>query len=252
MKGLLRTTAKLVFGKIFPRVAYPVLKGPLKGAKFILGTHGGAGGGASVYFNLIEPLQTQAFINLVKKGDVLFDVGANVGYYTVLGSQLTGNQGKVFSFEPLVRNISYLYRHVKINKLNNVTIIPSACSNNQSIVTFLENPIASMGRIENNAINTANTNTTLVSTVSLDAVAAKLAIQPNVLKIDVEGAELAVLQGAEKIITDSKPIIFLSVHSPKLRTDCLNYLQKFGYGFEPLEEDHKNAMEFLCLAKSRS
>jgi FkbM family methyltransferase len=251
MKDLLRDTARLLFSKFLPRVAYPVLKGPLKGAKFILGTHGGAGGGASVYFNGIEPVQTQAFIKTLKKGDVLFDVGANVGYYTVLGSRLAGNQGKVFSFEPLVRNISYLYRHVKINKLDNVTIIPSACSNNQSIVTFLESPIASMGRIENSAINTASTNATLVSTVSLDAVAAKLTAQPNVLKIDVEGAELAVLQGAEKIITDFKPAIFLSVHSPQLRIDCLNYLKNFGYNFEALEQDQENALEFLCLVESK-
>jgi len=240
----------MVFSKMLPHLPYPVLKGPLKGAKFILGTHGGEGGGATVYFNMVEPIQTQAFIKTVNKGDILFDVGANVGYYTVLGSRLTSAQGKVFSFEPLVRNISYLYRHVKINKLNNVIIIPSACSDAESITAFLQSPVTSMGRIENSEIaGIPDVNMTVVSTVTLDAVADKLQVKPNVLKIDVEGAELAVLRGAERIISSFKPAIFLSVHSQELRTDCLKYLLNFGYEFEPLEEDEENAMEFLCLSR---
>lgn len=248
MKNILRSTARILFGKILPRLPYRVVKGPLKGVKFILGTLGGEGGGASVYFNMIEPSQTQSFIKTVKKDDVLFDVGANVGYYTVLGSRLAGAKGKVFSFEPLVRNISYLYKHVKINRLENVSIIPCACSDAISIVAFFQNPNTAMGHIANHEnTSVSNNGMTIVPAITLDAVAAKLNIRPDVLKIDVEGAELTVLHGAESIISNSKPAIFLSVHSNELRTECLKYLLKFGYKFEPLEEHYENAMEFLCL-----
>lgn len=247
MTNILRSTARVFFGKILPRLPYRVIKGPLKGIKFILGSHSGEGGGASVYFNMVEQMQTESFLKNVKKGDILFDVGANVGYYTVLGSRLTGSQGKVFAFEPLVSNISYLHRHVKINKLENVTIIPCACSDAQSIVTFFHNDNNAMGRIESSEIEGVNeSKMTLVSTVSLDAVADKLNTIPNIIKIDVEGAELSVLRGAERIISTSKPLIFLSVHSDMLRTTCLKYLSDFGYTFAPLQEDHENAMEFLC------
>ena len=250
MSNLLRKIIRPVFGRLLPRIPYPVIKGPLKGTKFILGTHGGEGGGATVYFNMVERLQTQSFVEIIKPGDIIFDVGANVGYYTALGSKLTGAQGKVYSFEPLARNISYLYRHVKINKLNNVTIIPSACSDSLSILSFIESSNTAMGRLESSEIsNTSETKSTIIPTVTLDAIADKIGRFPNVLKIDVEGAEVAVLKGAEKIISVAKPAIFLSVHSDQLRTTCLNYLRTFGYEFTPLQEDAHNSMEFLCIKK---
>jgi len=82
MNDLVRASARFVFGKLLPRWAYPVIRGPLKGAKFILGTLSGEGGGATVYFNMSEPEQTSAFVGALKPGQVLFDIGANVGYYT--------------------------------------------------------------------------------------------------------------------------------------------------------------------------
>src|SRR5258708_797490 len=104
MDNLIRSTARIVFGKLMPKLAYPVICGPLQGSRFILGTLAGEGGGSSVYFNLLEPEQTSAFVNTVKNGMVLFDIGANVGYYTILGARLVGSKGKVFSFEPLIKN----------------------------------------------------------------------------------------------------------------------------------------------------
>ncbi len=249
MKDILRSAARIFFGKLMPQLSYPVIKGPLKGAKFILGTHGGEGGGATVYFNMIEPMQTKLFAETINKGDVLFDVGANVGYYTVLGSKLAGSQGKVFSFEPLVRNISFLYRHVKLNNLTNVTIIPSACADVVSVASFLISSNTAMGQIDSNASSTESKGQiTIVSTVTLDEVSDKLKTVPDVIKIDVEGAELSVLKGAQNIILVRKPVIFLSVHSSELRTHCLQYLEQFGYDFLPLEKDGANAMEYLCKA----
>ncbi|MEO5890126.1 MAG: FkbM family methyltransferase [Ferruginibacter sp.] len=248
MTNVLRSAASFFSGKLLPKISYPVIRGPLKGIKFILGAHGGSGGGATVYFNMIEPLQTQAFIKTIKKGDTIFDVGANVGYYTALGSILTGDQGRVFSFEPLARNISYLYRHVEINKLTNVTIIPSACSDSLSILKFIESSNTAMGRLENSEMaGSSDTKISIIPTVTLDAIADKIEGFPKVLKIDVEGAEVAVLKGAEKIISISKPAIFLSVHSQELRKACLDYLLTFNYRFEPLQEDSENCMEFLCI-----
>jgi FkbM family methyltransferase len=250
INNLLRKIARPLFGRLLPHIPYPVIKGRLKGTKFILGTLAGEGGGATVYFDMVEPLQTQSFIKIIKPGDIIFDVGANVGYYTALGSKLTGAQGKVYSFEPSIRNISYLYRHVEINKLNNVTIIPSACSDSPSILNFIESSNTATGRLENSEISgTSGTKVTIIPTVTLDAIADKIKKLPNVLKIDVEGAEVAVLKGAEKIISVAKPAIFLSVHSEKLRTTCLTYLRTFGYEFEPLQEDVHNSMEFLCIKK---
>ena len=130
MKKLFDQIGRGLFGKVLPRWSYPVLKGPLKGCKFILGTFAGDGGGGKVYFNMIEPEQTTAFIKTLKQGNIVFDVGANVGYYTVLGSKLVGDTGMIISLEPFVRNLAYLHQHVALNKLKNVMILPAACSDN--------------------------------------------------------------------------------------------------------------------------
>lgn len=249
MKRLLRATAKVMFGKMLPKLPYRVLTGPLKGAKIILGALEGEGGGATAYFNMMEPTQTAHFSSVVKKGHVVFDVGANVGYYTILGARLAGSQGQIFSFEPLVRNIAYLHRHVALNKLKNVSIIPSACSDKIEVAGFYPEGNAAIGHLESTSDLPLNgaVKMTLVPTVTLDAVANKLSVRPDILKIDVEGAELAVLKGAETILSLHKPAIFLSVHSETLRKTCLDYLSGFGYKFTPLLDDAEHAMEFLCL-----
>ena len=252
MKNLLRAAGREIFGKLLPQKAYPVVRGHLRGARFILGTLEGAGGGASVYFDLVEPEQTAVFAENIMAGDVFFDVGANVGYYTVFGSRLVGESGQVVSFEPLVRNLSHLYRHITINKLQNVSVIPSACSDEISLAAFSSGQNTAMGHLANENESQKNAfrkDLTLVSTVTLDAVAIKLGIVPNAIKIDVEGAELSVLRGGKDKVLPAKPKIFLSLHSETLRTDSLEYLKKFGYKFEPLGADEKNAMEFLCTVE---
>lgn len=249
MNQFLRRVGRTLYGKILPRRAYRVWRGHLRGAKFVLGALEGEGGGSSVYFNLVEPEQTSVFVENLSEGGVFFDVGANVGYYTVLGSRLVGEKGLVVAFEPVPRNLAHLYNHVALNYLENVKIIPSACSDEISLAAFSAGPNNAMGHLtnENNSeTETRVKNLMLVPTVTLDAVAERLAVLPNVLKIDVEGAELSVLHGAGERVLPAKPKIFLSLHSEKLRTDCLEYLEKFGYQFEPLGEDKTNAMEILA------
>lgn len=245
MSQFLRRVGRTVYGKILPRRAYRVMRGHLRGAKFVLGTLEGEGGGGSVYFNLVEPEQTSVFVENLADGDVFFDVGANVGYYTVLGSRLVGRKGLVVAFEPLARNLSHLYNHIDINNLQNVSIIPAACSDEISLAAFSTGPNNAMGHLIDGS-NSNNGMPMLVPTVTLDAVVERLGVIPKVLKIDVEGAELSVLRGASSRILPAKPKIFLSLHSEILRTDCLEYLRKFGYEFEPLGEDKNDSMEFLA------
>ena len=125
----MRKYLRYISGKLLPKDwPYPILRGPLRGTRFILGAGAGAGGGASVYFNLVEPVQTKAFCEMVHRGNTVFDIGANVGYYTLLASRLVGDKGLVVAFEPAVRNLSYLYRHVSLNCATNVMIVPAACA----------------------------------------------------------------------------------------------------------------------------
>ncbi len=248
MNKLIRASIRLVFGRLLPRLAYPVLRGPLRGARFILGTSAGEGGGATVYFNMSEPEQTSAFVDTLKNGQVFFDIGANVGYYTILGSQLVGSQGRVFAFEPAVRNLAYLYQHTILNKASNVTIISAACSDTVSLTLFSVGPNFAMGHLTNNMrLEAAATEPAFpVPTVTVDAIVQLLGVSPDVIKIDVEGAELSVLKGAQATLRKAKPTIFLSTHSDTLRSTCLEYLEGLGYTFEVLSQNKISPSEFLA------
>jgi hypothetical protein len=102
LSEFLRKAVRVVAGRLLPRIAYPVLRGPLKGARFVLGSLAGEGGGASVYLNQVERHQTAALVDVLRSGQIFFDIGANVGYYTVLGSRLVGVSGSVLAFEPVL------------------------------------------------------------------------------------------------------------------------------------------------------
>lgn len=248
MNKLIKEFARIVFGKMLPQIAYPVVCGPLKGAKFILGTLSGDGSGASVYFNLTEPAQTSFFVNSLNDGQVFFDIGANVGYYTILGARIVGSQGKVFAFEPVIRNLSYLYRHTILNNASNVTIISAACSDTLSLSEFSSGYNFATGYMTNNS-HFENDSYELhypVPTVTVDAIVQHLGVSPDVIKIDVEGAEYSVLVGAKRTVSKAKPKIFLSTHSDKLRMTCLEYLRDLGYTWEVLNQYRNIPSEFLA------
>ena len=246
---LLRRIARFVFGKVLPKgIAYPVLSGPLKGSRFCLGSGAGEGGGARIYFNLVEPGQTRAFVNMVEPGQVVFDIGANIGYYTILASKLVGVNGAVFAFEPAIRNIVYLYRHVTLNKAENVTIVSAACSDSLSINWFSLGANCALGHLAESGFLQGERlgNVGVVPTVTVDEFVRHTGILPDVMKIDVEGAELRVVHGARDTLIAGSPTVFLSVHSSDLRTSCLDFLKGLNYTFETLNGGDKDGTGFLA------
>src|ERR1700677_2127501 len=103
--------------------AIPILRGPLQGKRWIFHSTF-----TSCWLGLYEYEKQELFGSLVKTGDVVFDVGANVGYYTLLAATLVGPSGTVHSFEPSPRNASILRKHVSFNRLANVEFHESAVS----------------------------------------------------------------------------------------------------------------------------
>ena len=182
----------MLFGRVLPRLAYPVVTGPLRSSRFILGSMAGEGGGGSVYFNKMEPEQAEAMLRELKEGDVFFDIGANVGYYSILASRLVGSSGSVVACEPVIRNLEFLQRHVVMNKADNVRVLAFACSNANGTARFSLGPNSAMGQLVAEGSNAD----VLVPTITLDNIAQELDLSPDVVKIDVEGAELKVLNVA--------------------------------------------------------
>lgn len=240
----IRAVARLVFGKLLPRLPYPVVRGPLRGCWYILGATAGEAGGVSVYLGLQEVEQTRWLQRLLRPGQVFFDVGANVGFYSLLGARLVQAHGRVVALEPLPRNLAFLHRHLQINRLRNVTILPLACADNVTTELFCEGENNALGKL---ADDHSGTTAMLVSTTTVDTIVDKMRIEPDVLKIDVEGAELRVLRGAEDLLTRKRPTVLLSVHSGALRDLCVAYLEEKHYRIEPLNAGSMDrATEFLA------
>ena len=78
----------------------------------------------------------RVFGKIVKPGQVFFDLGANGGFYTLLGSLLVGNGGRVIAFEPASRNVSYLRRHLAINRIANCEVLEAAVSSKDGTALF--------------------------------------------------------------------------------------------------------------------
>jgi FkbM family methyltransferase len=196
-------------------ITFPILRGPLAGKKWLLASR------SNFFWGTYEPEQTQAFQKIIRPGDVVFDVGAHYGYYTLLSSALTGPKGKVFAFEPSPGNIPRLKKHLDINHCDNVEVIELALSDHEGTARFDNQAgsgtghLAPEGRIE-------------VHITSLDAISVRLPV-PNVVKIDCEGAEVEVLKGGEKTIHAAKPAIFLSTHGDALKQTCFSLLNSWGY-----------------------
>ena len=251
MKNIGVQCGRVFYGRILPKgIAMPVLRGPLAGFRIIHGSLAGESGGASVYYGLVEPEQTAAICKILKPGDVFYDIGANVGYYTLLGAKLIGNTGTVVSVEPALRNICLLNRHLALNRLSNVQIVSAASADHGGLRRFVFGNNYAVGHLafeeavgQSAAIDPL---TFIVPVVSIDSIYETTGLASKVVKIDVEGAEFEVLRGSVKVISSCRPTIILSTHSEKLKAQCKEFLAQYAYNLMPLNGAESNAFEWLC------
>jgi len=197
-----------------------ILYGPLRGKKWIAGA-----GNNACWVGTYEIERLRAFANAISPGATVYDIGANVGIYTLLAATKAGPSGTVYSFEPLDSNLQHLERHLKLNGVQNCNVLKVAVSNVNGMRRFCAASWDfSMGRLSPEG-------EIQVPSVTLDSCVygEKNLRPPDVMKIDVEGAELEVLQGAERIIAERHPVIFVEVHGTKEHADCCALLSLKGY-----------------------
>src|SRR5581483_1847479 len=118
-----------ILRRIPPETVLPVLTGPLRGTRWIVGASRNA-----YWLGTYERSKCKVFAAAIAEGDVVYDVGAHVGYYTLLASKLVGARGHVYAFEPLPANLEFLERHLKLNQITNVTVVPAAVSDATGLV----------------------------------------------------------------------------------------------------------------------
>jgi FkbM family methyltransferase len=180
----------------------------------------------------------------LKPGMTCCDIGANVGYYTLLFSVFAGDAGKVFAFEPLPSNLEFLRHHVLTNHCGNVQVLDFAITDYNGSATFEEHESRSMGHLS--ASGHLNVRCATLNELLADGAIAT----PDILKIDVEGAELSVLVGARETLQAAKPVIFLATHGNAAHSSCCRLLNDIGYDLEPIDgKPVEYSRELLAVAR---
>lgn len=226
------------FGDTVARL--PIVRGPLRGHWWLPASRGKI---LRILGGTYEREQTRAFTERLGAGDVVLDIGANVGYYTLLSSVLVGDNGRVFAFEPDPRIARWLRRHVQMNGRQNVRVEEAAVSDTRGTARFERGGGSGTGHL-------AREGGFEVRTLRVDDFCAERGIRPSAIKIDVEGAEGAVLAGARETIAAARPIIFLSTHGVDVHRACLDTLAAADYEVAPIiGRDVQSSTELLCTPR---
>lgn len=192
------------------------------------------------YYDFWEINISNLFINILEPGDVFIDIGAHVGYYSSLAAVLVGESGKVIAFEPTPRTFANTEKNLRTFK--NAQAINKALSDTKGTVSFTDygpkysafNSLTARSEDNFNKMNNAAT-VIDVETDTLDSILTNTSAFPTVIKIDAEGAESAILRGAEKTIVVSKPLITFEVGGDarwnNSTTESFSFLKDAGYVF---------------------
>ena len=190
-----------------------------------------------------EPMTTEVFKRLLKSDTKVIDVGANIGYFTLLCSELAK---KVYAFEPEERNFKILCENIKLNHRANVVTIQKAVGdiNNKATLYLSRNESGEhsliQGRVKRVKAQTE------VDVVKLDDI---IEDEIDLIKIDVEGNEIAVLRGAERLLRNPNIKLIVEVYPRDLKLEgtsgdeLMTFLKEHEFEFVYLIDEHKRELQ---------
>jgi FkbM family methyltransferase len=206
------------------------------------------------YFHQYEPAQVAAFLELAS-GKTVFDIGANVGVFTTLAAL---NGARVFAFEPSRMVRAILEKNVALNGFTReVTIIPDAISDSERMMPFYETRSRNwgIGRVFPFGESQARPNDYEVHADTVDAFVRRFG-RPDVIKIDIEGAEWFALNGAAATLSSpNAPQLFIEFHPKEITAlggtfeSCLKALQEYGYHRYEIIGAHPGTHVWFCFSK---
>ena len=201
-----------------------------------------------------EPAIANVLKKEIRAGDVCVDIGANIGYFTILMSKLTGEDGKVFAFEPINSLYEQASESIRINNLKNVTLYNTACGEERktgTIYTFADN----IGKSSLLSEAELSTGTEVVTVDTLDTLLKNIH-KIDFMKIDVEGYEFEVLVGGKEILQKHKPKIIFE-YNPSRYTENTTpdkvfiFLKEFWYNFYTIKNEKIDDFQSLVMTQLR-
>ena len=211
-----RKQLSFIFNKYRAKDMNKIVVAKKKGINFELNLSDRVASG--IYYDFYEPVITGLFEKSLKRGDVVVDVGANLGYYTLLSAKLVGDTGKVYAFEPMHSAFERIKKNVSLNNFKNIILENAGISNKEEkLKVFFQNEyrvgIEQKGEKEE------------VKFIVLDDYIKKHKIKKlSLLKIDTDGYDFKVVKGAINIIKKFRPIVTAEISPYEDYKNFVNFL----------------------------
>ena len=185
-----------------------------------------------------EPELQSAIAELAVPGMVAYDVGANIGYISILLARRAGEKGRVFAFEALPANLERLRQNLALNGLlAQVQVVEAAVTERSGPVEFLVGPSGGMGK----AAGSAGRQTEYKQSIGVAGLALDDYVYtqgnppPQVVKMDIEGGEVLALPGMRRLLKEAHPSILLELHGPEASQAAWEELSQVGYCIRRME-----------------
>lgn len=175
----------------------------------------------------------------LRPGDTFYEVGAHIGFLSMGAARLVAAEGEVVAFEADPENIARIEEHLCRNSLVQARVVSRAVWSSAGRLRFKRaSPLSSRntGAVQEDPPSGRNSDAIEVEAVALDDYV-RGRRPPSLIKIDVEGAELQVLKGAEILISEQRPLVLCEVHSAELAAQVENHLLEKGYALEWFAEE---------------
>lgn len=182
----------------------------------------------------LEPSVQEALRRNVAPGMTVYDIGANLGFFTLVAARLAGPAGRVIAFEPVPESAEFARETARLNGLRQIRVDGRAVSDRTGRARFLQTAEASWSHLADRGPHRDTQITRDVWTVALDdAVGAGELPPPDVVKVDVEGSELAVIRGMSRILERRRPVVICEVH--ETNAEFVEAMAAHDYVVENLE-----------------
>jgi FkbM family methyltransferase len=198
----------------------------------------------AIWTGMVEPEFSAALRDRTRPGDVCYDIGGYRGYMS--GVMALAGAQPVITFEPLTENIAAIRKLMELNRHLPIQIQEIAVGKCDGEVQFSMMADPSMGKLTTSPFqNGAEVlKSVTIRMRRLDTLVFEKGLpRPDVIKIDVEGAEADVLRGAEQALSQHRATIFIETHSASLRQECSQLLGNLGYRVRQLDSERLKSVE---------
>jgi FkbM family methyltransferase len=187
-----------------------------------------------------EEAVQQAIARYLRPGMVFYDLGANIGFFSLIAARLVGHSGRVFSFEADPQVAGRLRENLRRNQFTNASVQQAAVWSGSKTVSFARADSAAsadrgLGFVTEDPLPAGEIIS--VPAVSLDDFCASHPA-PHLVKCDVEGAEREVFNGASRLLSVNRPMVICEMHSAKNQECLIGLFRDFGYSCGALDHNH--------------